>query len=336
MKVRNAQSDPRKNPDSTRVHGLRLAIDSSSATFQELRAPCNRNEESLSLPPRLRTLKSPRIEADVRKRDHVNTNSLRKSDGQSVEGKATQGATRERNRARGNWSVSPLWEAKILLGVLKEQGLAGKGLVKAFEKWAPTIACSSRSEISRTYQKQTGRDMSDYILVQLADKVVRYSQLPPEADIVRQALLNSRGLAESESKMSGRIVRSGSQRENASDSETSSKPRLDVGTKGATAHGLARSSSEAATEQARALQTCAKNVAGEERTLVASKPRLLDDHDPNVLLTTNEVASLTGFRPKTIRRWVSRKLLNYIRVGNRLRFRLIAVELFLGQREVRR
>jgi hypothetical protein len=74
--------------------------------------------------------------------------------------------------------VSPLWEAKILLGVLKEQGLAGKGLVKAFEKWAPTIACSSRSEISRTYQKQTGRDMSDYILVQLADKVVRYSQLP--------------------------------------------------------------------------------------------------------------------------------------------------------------
>ena len=67
-----------------------------------------------------------------------------------------------------------------------------------------------------------------------------------------------------------------------------------------------------------------------------SKQHLLDEHDPNVLLSTNELASLTGFRPKTIRCWVSRKLLNYIRVGNRLRFRLASVELFLAQREVRK
>ncbi|PYU81596.1 MAG: hypothetical protein DMG50_15700 [Acidobacteria bacterium] len=59
-----------------------------------------------------------------------------------------------------------------------------------------------------------------------------------------------------------------------------------------------------------------------------SKQHLLDCRDPNALLSTNEVANLTGFRPKTIRQWVSRRLLNYIRVGNRLRFRLAAVELF--------
>jgi excisionase family DNA binding protein len=67
-----------------------------------------------------------------------------------------------------------------------------------------------------------------------------------------------------------------------------------------------------------------------------SKQHLLDYHGPNVLLSTSEVAILTGFRPKTIRQWVSRRLLNHIRIGNRLRFRLAAVELFLGQREVRK
>ena len=34
MKVRNAQSDPRKNPDSPRVHGLRLSLNSSSAIVE--------------------------------------------------------------------------------------------------------------------------------------------------------------------------------------------------------------------------------------------------------------------------------------------------------------
>ncbi len=138
--------------------------------------------------------------------------------------------------------------------------------------------------MNRVYRAQTGREMSDYILVQQADKVVRYNQLPPEAEVVRRALL---------SPDSSRV------------------------------NGYNQS------EQA-------ENPAETKGAFRLSKQHRLDDHDPNVLLSTNELASLTGFRPKTIRRWVSRKLLNYIRVGNRLRFRLAAVELFLAQREVRK
>jgi excisionase family DNA binding protein len=66
----------------------------------------------------------------------------------------------------------------------------------------------------------------------------------------------------------------------------------------------------------------------------ASEKQLLDVRDSNALLSTNELASLVGFKPKTIRRWVSRRPLNYIRVGNQFRFRAVAVELFLAQREV--
>ncbi len=93
---------------------------------------------------------------------------------------------------RGKWSVSPLREAKTLLGVLKQQGLAGKGLIEAFEKWAPRITGSSRADMNRLYREQTGREMSDYILVQQADKIVRYNQLPPEAEGFRQIILRSR------------------------------------------------------------------------------------------------------------------------------------------------
>ena len=52
--------------------------------------------------------------------------------------------------------------------------------------------------------------------------------------------------------------------------------------------------------------------------------------DGGALLSTNELASLGGFKPKTIRRWVSRRPLNYIRVGNQFRFRAAAVELLLA------
>jgi excisionase family DNA binding protein len=190
----------------------------------------------------------------------------------------------EHRRSRGKWRVSPLWEAKILLGVLRQQGLAGKGLVKAFEKWAPRIAGCSRTEMNRVYREQTGREMSDYILVQQADKAVRYNQLPPEAEVVRRTVLSPDSF------------------------------RLDN-------HVLP--------EQAKA-------PAEAKAPLRWSKQRRLDEHDPNVLLSTNELASLTGFKPKTIRRWVSRKLLSYILVGNRFRFRPAAVELFLAQREVRK
>lgn len=190
----------------------------------------------------------------------------------------------EHRRPRGRWSVSPLWQAKVLLGVLRQQGLAGKGLVKAFEKWAPRVTGCSRAEVNRVYREQTGREMSDYILVQQADKAVRYNQLPPEADAVRMTVSNF-----------------GSSRSN---------------------DGIQP-----------------KHAGSQPETIASrrcSKQRLIGEHDPNVLLSTKELASLTGFRPKTIRRWVSRKLLNYIRVGNRFRFRLAAVELFLAQREVRK
>jgi len=186
-----------------------------------------------------------------------------------------------RIRARGKWSESPLWEAKILLGVLREQGLAGKGLIEAFEKWVPRVVGCPRSAIDRAYAEQTGRDLSDYILVQQADKTFRYNQLPREAGSVRTILMSS----------------------------TANDPRKVAGT--------------------------AKSTRENER-VEAVKQHVLNNHDPNILLSTVEVANLTGFRPKTIRRWVSRRLLNYIRVGNRLRFRLSAVEFFLAQREVRK
>ncbi len=125
--------------------------------------------------------------------------------------------------------------------------------------------------------------MYDYILVQQADKVVRYNQLPPEAEVIRRALL---------SPDSSRV------------------------------NGYNQS------EQA-------ENPAETKGAFRLSKQHRLDDHDPNVLLSTNEFADFR-LRPKTIRRSVSRKLLNYIRVRNRLRFRLAAVELFLAQREVRK
>jgi len=68
----------------------------------------------------------------------------------------------------------------------------------------------------------------------------------------------------------------------------------------------------------------------------ASEPGLLGPRLSNTLLSTNELADLTGFAPKTIRRWASRRLLNFIRVGNQFRFRPAAVELFLTQREIRK
>jgi hypothetical protein len=44
MKAQNAKSDPRKNPDSPRVHGLRLEVSSSSASIKEIESPHKRAE----------------------------------------------------------------------------------------------------------------------------------------------------------------------------------------------------------------------------------------------------------------------------------------------------
>lgn len=51
MKVRNVQSDPRRNPDSPRVHGLRLAVSSSSELVRGIESSPEGAEAS---PPRQR------------------------------------------------------------------------------------------------------------------------------------------------------------------------------------------------------------------------------------------------------------------------------------------
>ncbi len=276
MKHRNTQLDRRQTPDSLRVHGSRTAVNSSGGV--EEGSDSKVRYEAFS-PPRTRVFELPLSHRESAVGIVLKSNSNQKQADAGVEA-----CEEEHRRLRGKWSVSPLWEAKILLGVLRQQGLAGKGLVKAFEKWAPRIAGCSRAEMNRVYCEQTGREMSDYILVQQADKAVRYNQLPPEAEVVRRTILSSDSF------------------------------RLDD-------HVLP--------EQAKA-------PSETKAPLRWSKQRRLDEHDPNVLLSTNELASLTGFKPKTIRRWVSRRLLSYILVGNRFRFRLAAVELFLAQREVRK
>ena len=206
----------------------------------------------------------------------------------------------EPRRVRGNWNVSPLWEGKILLGVLKQHGLAGKGLVEAFEKWAPRIIGESRADMNKMYKEQTGREMSDYVLLQQADKAVRYKQLPPEAEGFRLAFAKS-------------IGPEGSERDTA-------------------ATGV----SAVSAERRGTILSARSSVVAKVSRLLGSEPDLPDTRRSNALLSTNELAGLTGFAPKTIRRWASRRLLNYIRVGNQFRFRPAAVELFLIQREVRK
>jgi excisionase family DNA binding protein len=245
-----------------------------------------------------------------------------------------QERTAEPRRLRGNWNVSPLWEAKILLGVLRQQGLAGKGLVQAFEKWAPTIVGSSRDDINRMYGEQTGRDMSDYILVQQADKVVRYNQLPLEAEVFRQALAKSAAPQSSDRNRRERgastsVPSAGEAEAPVCKGRFSIRRRLDMSQAEASMYA-------AGAEQSGTAFSLEGAMADKNTALRGSKQNLLGAHPPNVLLTTNELADLTGFAPKTIRRWVSRRLLNYIRVGNRFRFRPAALELFLVQREVRK
>ena len=206
----------------------------------------------------------------------------------------------ERRRVRGNWNISPLWEGKILLGVLKQQGLAGKGLIKAFEKWVPRIVGVSRLDMDRAYGQQTGRTLSDYILAQQADKAVRYGQLPPEADGYRLLLAESTSGQKSESNTLA----------------------LDVRALSAVQGGT--------------ILPIRSAVVEKTAQSAASRPDLLGPPLSNTLLSTNELADLTGFAPKTIRRWASRRLLNFIRVGNQFRFRPAAVELFLAQREIRK
>ncbi len=62
---------------------------------------------------------------------------------------------------RARWSVSPLREAKVLLGVLKQEGLAGKGLIEAFEKYSVRFLGYARSDMAKLYTQQTGRELTN-------------------------------------------------------------------------------------------------------------------------------------------------------------------------------
>lgn len=101
-------------------------------------------------------------------------------------------APKSGRRIRARWSVSPLREAKALLGVLQQEGLRGNGLVKAFESHSPRLLGYSREDMGKLYRQQTGRDLTDYILVQKADKVVRYDEFGPERVVLRRTLLRLR------------------------------------------------------------------------------------------------------------------------------------------------
>lgn len=114
------------------------------------------------------------------------------SDSDDVKEQAGLEETDAPRRINGRWRVSPLSEAGTLLGVLRQEGSAGKGLIHAFEKWLPRIVGVSRADADKVYREQTGREMADKILIQKADKIVRYKQLPPEAEIFRRIILRSR------------------------------------------------------------------------------------------------------------------------------------------------
>src|SRR6266478_614581 len=182
MKRRSTQLDRRQTPDSLRVHGSRTVVNSSAGVEED--SDSKVRYEAFS-PPRMRVFELPHSHMESAAGIVLKSNSNQKQADVGIEA-----CEEEHRRSRGKWSVSPLWEAKILTGVLRQQGLAGKGLVKAFEKWAPRVAGRSRAEMNRVYRGQTGREMTDYILMQQADKSVRYTQLPPPAEVVRRALLS--------------------------------------------------------------------------------------------------------------------------------------------------
>ena|GEM_PF-1792359 len=198
------------------------------------------------------------------------------------------------------------------------------------------LPSSSRRDMNRLYRQQTGREMSDYILVQQADKVVRYSQLPPEADVFRHALLNLRRSASSESDTGQPVALSAAPSEGDSELPVPFRVRLKVTTREPNPMDTPSRPSGPAPVESYGSRANVQTMVKKKDALLGTDPHLFESRDSNVLLSTNELANLTGFKPKTIRRWVSRKLLNYIRVGNRFRFRPAAVKLFLAQREVRK
>src|SRR6266478_3788771 len=126
MKRRSTQLDRRQTPDSLRVHGSRTVVNSSAGVEED--SDSKVRYEAFS-PPRMRVFELPLSHMESAVGIASKSNSNRKRAAAGIEAYEA-----EHRRSRGKWSVSPLWEAKILLGVLRQQGLAGKGLVKALDR----------------------------------------------------------------------------------------------------------------------------------------------------------------------------------------------------------
>src|SRR5260370_33729187 len=116
---RTTQLDRRRTPDSLRVHGSRTAMNSSAGV--EADSDWKARYERFS-PPRMRVFELPLSHMESAVGIVLKSNSNQKQADAGIEA-----CKEEHRRSRGKWSVSPLWEAKILLGVLRQQGLAGKG-----------------------------------------------------------------------------------------------------------------------------------------------------------------------------------------------------------------
>lgn len=59
-----------------------------------------------------------------------------------------------------------------------------------------------------------------------------------------------------------------------------------------------------------------------------------DSTRPRSLLTVDDVAEIMNLQPKTIRDWVSRRSIPFVRVGHNVRFRPDAVDKLIANSEV--
>src|SRR5882672_11327984 len=114
MKHRSTQLDGRQTPDSLRVHGSRTVVNSSAGVEED--SDSKVRYEAFS--PRMRVLELPLSYMESAVGIVLKSNSNQKQADARIEA-----CEEEHRRSRGKWSVSPLWEAKILLGVLRQQGL---------------------------------------------------------------------------------------------------------------------------------------------------------------------------------------------------------------------
>ena len=167
-----------------------------------------------------------------------------------------------------------------------------------------------------------------------SSQTVRYKQLPSEAEVFRLALAKSVRAEGLERDTNERKAFCGAPSPGEAKSPLC-KARLNI-RRGLDVLEATTGVCAVSAEQSGTVLPLRNTVVEKNAGLPGSKRDPLGAHPSNVLLSTNELADLTGFAPKTIRRWASRRLLNFIRVWNRIRFRPASVELFLTQHEVQK